>query len=90
MKKVKSEDLVNWWLEKFHNTNIEKVTKEHPDWDGSDSREFFKTYSVTEEQHDEWEAWAKEHVRKITKLPKKAIDRSFWSISLNTAPSVKE
>ena len=51
--------------------------------------EFYKTYAVTEEQHDEWVKEAKEYIRKITKLPKKLIERGWWSVYLDCSPSVK-
>lgn len=54
------------------------------------SREFYREYAVTQEQHDDWEKLAKELVRKTTKLPKKIIERSWWSVYLDCAPSIKE
>ena len=59
-----------------HDKNI----LESPDW--------FKLYSVTQEQHDEWVNWAKEHVRKITKMSKKMINNVWWTIDLDCSPNV--
>ena len=118
MKQVKDSDLINWWLEKFHNTNLEQVKKDHFQWaiaekeyegmkNYSDqysdeqratisgklseaTREFYKEYAVTQEQHDEWNKWAQEYTRKITKLPKKLIERGWWSVYLNCSPNIKK
>lgn len=91
MKKVKIETLIDWWLEKYHNTNLKKVKKLHPEWDKdpeTHSREFYDTYKVTQAQHDEWEAWALNYTKKVTKLSMKAIKQSWWSIYLNSSPSI--
>ena len=116
-KQISDVELINWWLEKYHNTNLEKIMEEHPDWKEIDekvklindykgwskeendailqqqnknSREFFKTYAVTEEQHDEWCEWAKEEIRKRTKLSKEYINRKWGFVYLQTSPSVIE
>lgn len=90
-KTVDEKDLVNWWLEKYHNTNIDKVLEENPEWKENPqehTREFYEKYKVTQEQHDEWEKWAKEHIRKVTKYPKKMIDKGWWAVYLNCSPSI--
>lgn len=53
-------------------------------------RAFYKKYAVTQEQHDEWEDWAKKYARKITKLPKKLFDRSWSFTYLNVSPMTKK
>lgn len=116
MKKVNDSDLINWWLEKYHNTNLDKIKETHPEWKNAEdafvlmqenlkdfspeqqmeisdnmhkaSREFYETYAVTDAQHDEWNAWAKEYVRKVTKMSKKYIDRAWWSVYLNCSPQI--
>jgi len=93
MKKVNPDDLVNWWLDKYHNTNLTKVLEHNPEWKDNPSnhaRDFYQKYSVTQKQHDEWQEWAKEHVRKITKLGKKMVDRGWVWIYLDCAPNVRE
>ena len=90
-KQLKDVDLINWWLKKYHNTNIEQVKKEHPEWlkdPEKHTRDFYSSYMVTEEQHDEWEKWAKEYTKKVTGLSKRIIDRSWWQVYLNTSPQV--
>ena len=91
MKKVDSKDLINWWLEKYHNTNLDKVMEENPDWKNNPqehTREFYAKYPVTSEQEKEWETWAKEYFRKVTGMSKKYIESGWWSVYLNTSPSV--
>jgi len=92
MKKlVNIEDLINWWLEKYHNTNLEKVKKEHPEWEKNPeqhTRDFYTTYMVTQKQHDEWEAWAKNYTKKVTGVSKPIVDRGWWKIYLNASPKI--
>jgi hypothetical protein len=91
MKKVNPEDLVNWWLEKYHNTNLKKVLEEHPEWQDdpkSHGRDFYEAYPVTEEQLNEWEKWAKDYTKKVTGIKGKLFDRSWGYVYLDTAPSL--
>lgn len=90
-KLVNNEDLINWWLKKYHHTSLKQIKKEHPEWEKdpeAHSREFYSSYMVTEEQHNEWEEWAKEYVKKVTGLPKTLIKHGWWSVYLNTAPQI--
>ena len=91
MKKVNTEDLINWWLEKYHNTNLEKVKETHPEWKENPSEHtmaFYRKYAVTQEQHDEWLEWAKEHTKKVTKVKGRMFDKSWGFVYLDCAPSV--
>ncbi len=88
-KKLSEEDIINWWLEKYHNTNIEKVLKKHPEWaDGNHSRDFYDAYRVTQEQHDEWHEWMIKALMKEFGCKKKYAKKASWVLYLNTAPSV--
>lgn len=87
MKQVSREDLLNGWL-KYHNTTVEEVVKKHPK-EVLQSTEWFKLYPCTQEQADEWEKWAKDYVRKVTKCSKKYLEQAWWSIYLNNSPYVK-
>lgn len=29
---ITAEEIINWWLEKYHNASLAKVREEHPDW----------------------------------------------------------
>lgn len=85
-KELRGDDLVNWWLSKYHNTTLDQIQKEHPEL--TDSYDFYTRYAVTQEQHDEWEKWAKEYVRKCTGYSKRLIERQWWSVYLDTSPMV--
>ena len=90
-KQVDEKDLINWWLEKYHGTNLDKILEENPTWAENPqeyTREFHDKYRVTQEEHDLWQLWAKEYVRKITKYPKKMIDKGWWAVYLNCSPSI--
>lgn len=91
MRKVNPNILVNWWLEKYHNTNLDKILEENPDWKENPkehTREFYEKYPVTKAQHDEWEKWAKEYTRKVTKANKHLLERGWGYVYLDTAPSI--
>ena len=90
-KKVNIEDLVNWWLEKYHNTNLDKVKEENPEWKENPqahSREFYQKYQVSQEAHDEWLQWAKNYTKKVTGIKGKLFDKSWGWVYLNCAPSI--
>lgn len=85
------EELLDLWLVKYHNTTIQKVKDEHPEWmenPQEHTRDFYNTYLVTQEQHDEWENEAKLLLRKKYKISKWMVDRGWWSVYLNCSPSV--
>lgn len=93
MKNFNIDSLVNLWLEKYHNTNIDKVLDENPLWRDDPnkySRVFYEKYKVTQEQHDEWEKEAKELTIKQTKYSKKYLNRVWWSIYLNCSPTINQ
>jgi len=92
-KELTEKEIINWWLEKYHNTDIDKVAAEHPDWGegkpGYNSRMFYDAYPVTEAQHDEWRAWLVKKMMWFTGRGKKYVERNLWAVYLNTAPIVK-
>lgn len=91
MKKVNADDLINWWLEKYHNTNLEKIQEENPEWKENPrehTRDFYLKYAVTQEQHDEWEKWAKEYTKKVTKASKSLFEKGWGFVYLDTAPQI--
>lgn len=89
MKKVDDDVLMDWWLNKYHNTSIKEVVATHP-VEVLMSSDWFKLYPVTQEQYDEWVKWAKGYIKKETKLSTKMVDRNFWSVELNCSPYVKK
>lgn len=67
MKKIKKKDLTytffrDMWLKKYHNTTSAEVAKKHPDL--ANTPDWFLLYPCTQEQADEWEAEAKEIMKK--------------------------
>lgn len=86
--KLTREDLVNWWLQKYHNTTGEEVLVKHPD--SKISPDWFKLYPVTQEQHDEWYEWAINYLVKEHRLSKKYIKSRFCFDYLNCAPNIIE
>jgi hypothetical protein len=88
MKQVNRDDLLNWWLMKYHNTNVEEVVEKYPK-EVLNSSEWFKLFPVTQEQHDEWVAWAKDHIKKVTKISKAMVERQWGYIYLDCSPYVK-
>jgi len=82
------EDLLNGWL-KYHNTTVEEVVANHPK-EFLENPDWFKSYPVTQEQHDEWVEWAEEYLRKTTGLSKKLLQRSWGMVYLDCAPYVPQ
>ena len=92
-EKLTLDDVINWWLNKFHNTNLDEVLKKHPDW-ATDSEQytiiFYDTYQVTTEEYDMWDKWLTKALMKEFHLTKKGAERSKWMIVLNTAPTIND
>lgn len=86
-KRLTEDDVVNWWLEKYHSTTLEEVMEEHPEYN-KDSRLFYKEYQVTEQQHDEWKAWLVKSLMKESGMGKKYTESHMWVIYLNIAPLI--
>ena len=86
--KTTRDELMNWWLEKYHNTNVEKVIEKYPE--EIKSPEWFKLYPVTQEQEKEWIKWAKSYIKKKEGWHNALLERTFPFIYLNTAPYVKK
>ena len=91
MSKINTTKLINWWLDKYHNTTLDEVKKDHPEWDENPENftwDFYNTYKITQEQYDEWEIWAKDYIIKTMKIPKSNL-KLYWDwICLDVAPSV--
>ena len=87
MKKIERNVLMDWWLQKFHNTNIEEVITTHPK-EVLESPDWFKLFPCTQEQCDEWEMWAKDYLRKEGKFPQRMVDRGWGLVFLDCAPYV--
>lgn len=79
------EYLINGWMQKYHGLTIAEAYEKEP-W--TDSHDFYKRYPVTQEQHDEWYAWALDIFAKTYKYKKSYVKTAFAFIYLNTSPSV--
>jgi hypothetical protein len=87
-KQITRDEILNGWL-KYHNTTVEEVIKKHTTEELS-SPDWFKIYEVTQEQHDEWQNWAKELIRKRYKYSKKMVDKGWWIVYFDNAPNIKK
>ena len=90
--KLTEEDVINWWLEKYHNTNLTEILKTHPEWEDNPrehTAEFYRAYAVSQEQHDEWHKWMIDAIAKEHGMSKKFVKRHSWAVYLNCSPSVK-
>lgn len=91
-KKINTDTLVNWWLGKYFNTNLDKVLEENSKWNENPfkySREFYEMYQVTQEQHDEWLIWAKKYVKTTLKISTQRLNLGWGFLYLNSAPMIK-
>lgn len=89
--KLTEQEIIDWWLTKYHNTNLDEVAKLHPEWmdePQAHTREFYQKYAVTQEQHDEWNEWAFDRFVKHFKLTKTYAKRSWAFAYLNVAPQI--
>lgn len=87
MKKPDKEELLDMWLTKYHNTNVQELIAKHPK-EVLESPEWFKLYPVIEQQHDEWVKECKQLLRSKYKMPKWMIEKGWWSIYLDCSPSI--
>lgn len=90
-KDIATSHIVNVWLREFFDTTIEEVEKDYTKnddgtYDAKQSRKFYITHKVTQEQHDWWEKEIKKVFRKFHS--KKYVDRHWWSVHLDTSPSI--
>lgn len=76
----------DWWLKEFHHTTVAEVVKKHPKEVTSGA--WFKLYPVNEKQYRQWRTWAEGEVMKDCKINKSALQRYWWSIELDCAPTV--
>lgn len=86
-KKIDGNILINYWLSKYHNTNVVEVAQKYPE--EIKTGKWFHLYSVTQEQHDEWEKWAKEYAKNELKISNKMLNHDWPWIYLDTSPTVK-
>lgn len=88
MKQVNRNDLLNLWLNKYHNTSVEELINVHSKEELS-SPNWFKIYPCTKEQSAEWEKEAKKYILEKIKISKKLLNKEWGMIYLDCAPYVK-
>jgi len=90
--KLTEDDCLNWWLRKYHDTDLATIIKEHPEWEAEPEKhtvDFYSTYMVTQEEHDEWHEWFIKAFMKEFGVGKKRAKRHSGFTYLNVAPSIK-
>jgi len=88
MKTVSREELLDWWLFKYHYTNSKEVAEKYPE--ECKSPDWFKMFPVTQEQHDEWVKWAKGYIKKKLKISNAFLERGWHLTYLDCSPYIKE
>lgn len=88
-KRLTRDDLLNWWLEKYHRKTIEQVIAENPK-EALEQPTWFALYPVTKQQHDEWYEWAISALAKERRTSKKTVQRLFSLTYLDCAPYCEE
>lgn len=88
-KRTTREDILNYWLQKYHNTNVQELIEKHPK-EVLENPDWFKLYPVTDAQHDEWYNWAISTLSKEYKFSKEMTRKQFVFMYLDTAPNIKK
>jgi hypothetical protein len=100
LKNTKKEDihegmLVNVWLEEFFNIILKdlEADKRFSKKDGTAKpnsvKKFYKTYAVTQKQHDWWHNLMVEILVKKYKVSKKYFEKTWCFMYLNCSPMIK-
>ena len=87
-KKLTTEFIMDYWLQKYHNINIQWLIENEPEL--IKSPEWYKKYAVTQAEHDEWYDLAIDYMSKYYKRSKKRIKRDFCFDYLNCSPTIKK
>lgn len=93
MKAPLTEELfINKWLADYHNTSLQEIKDKNPDWESKEdpSGWFYKTYAVTNDQHDEWYEWAIGIIMKYYRVGKKRAKYNFTFPYLDVSPQIKD
>ena len=87
-KQLTTEFIMDYWLQKYHNINIQWLIENEPEL--IKSPEWYKKYAVTQSEHDEWYDWAIDYMSKYYKMTKKMTKKNFCFDYLNCSPSIKK
>jgi hypothetical protein len=86
-KELTADDLYNGWLTPYHGITIQWLVENETEL--IKTPEWYKKYSVSQSQHDEWYAWAINELATYRKCSKKRAKEDFCFDYLNISPSVK-
>jgi hypothetical protein len=93
--------IVSVWLEEFFGVDYKTAEKliyeNNPKEDGETEdlykerlgRVFHNEYAVTQGQEDWWVKVIKDYLIKKLRLGKHMVEKSWWAVYLQTAPSIK-
>lgn len=88
MKTIERKILLDWWLQKFHNTTVDEVIATHSK-ETLENADWFKLYPVTQEQEDEWVKWAKSYIKRTLRMGNAMLERQWPYVFLDCSPYVK-
>lgn len=77
-------EILDGWL-KYHDLDVDKLIASQPKEVLEDSG-WFELYPVTQEQYDEWVAWAKKYILANYRISKTMLERIWGRIALDYAP----
>jgi len=89
---LSGNDLINWWLLRYHKTNIEYEFACNPKYKSNNDL-FYRKFMVTQKQHDRWYKWFnrivdREHKKRYGFARTKSFGKGL--IYLNVSPMVEE
>lgn len=87
MKTIDREILLDWWLQKYHNTNCKEIIEKYPKEELAQAT-WFKLFPVTQEQEDEWITWAKKYIKKTLRMSNEMLERQWPYVYLDCSPYV--
>ncbi len=87
-EELTSEFIMDYWLQKYHGITTQWLIDNESEL--IKTPKWYKKYSVTQLEHDEWYEWAIDTISKHRRLPKRYVRKSFVWDYLNLAPNIKE
>lgn len=84
--KLTRTDVINWWLQKYFNTNASEVAIKYPE--EVKTAGWFELFPVTQEQHDEWYDWVISESSKDFRCSRARIKKRFAFDYLDCAPHI--
>lgn len=87
-KRLTADDLYNGWLTKYHGITVQWLIENEPEL--IKTPDWYKKYSVTSAQHDEWYEDTIAQLSRHYQCSRKMAKRRFCFDYLNIAPSIIE